>query len=152
MQADTQQQQQTHAEPLLSEESKHTNDIQDNSLNQQEQSSSDNSNESNNESNISNESSESEENNINSNSNVNNNNLGFKVPINFDDLMSNLMERNQRSKLNCIVDKKRADEIIDHQARTAQLPFGINIRTDPRFEHISGERIAIICESGNVQK
>lgn len=66
--------------------------------------------------------------------------------------MSTLMEKNQKSKLNCIVDKKRADEIIDHQPRMAQLPFGINIRTDPRFERISGERIAIICESGNVQK
>lgn len=66
--------------------------------------------------------------------------------------MSTLMERNQKSKLNCIVEKKRADEIIDHQAKMAQLPFGINLRTDPRYEHISGERIAIVCESGNVQK
>lgn len=112
----------------------------------QENNVSDNGNNSNESTN--NESSESEENNIQFD------NGGAKIPlqIDIDDLMSTLMEKNQKSKLNCIVDKKRADEIIDHQPKMAQLPFGINIRTDPRFERISGERIAIICESGNVQK
>ncbi|GJQ76980.1 hypothetical protein Trydic_g15176 [Trypoxylus dichotomus] len=77
----------------------------------------------------------------------------IKMPLelDFDDLAGALMEKNQRSKMNCIVEKKRAEQVVDHQPKTIQLPFGLNITTDPRFEHLSGERMAIFCESGNEQ-
>ncbi|KAL1489494.1 hypothetical protein ABEB36_014379 [Hypothenemus hampei] len=53
--------------------------------------------------------------------------------------------------MNCIVEKKRAEEVVDHQPKTVRLPFGVNLTTDPRFERLTGERMVIICESGNVQ-
>lgn len=128
------------AEPLLSEESKHSvHEIQENALPQESSETVENSD------NNSNSSPDSEEERVA---------IPFKLPLqlDFDDLAAALMEKNQKSKLNCVVEKKRADEIIDHQPKTAQLPFGINLTTDPRYEHISGERIAIVCESGNVQR
>lgn len=63
-----------------------------------------------------------------------------------------LMEKNQRSRMNCVVEKKSAEEVTDHQPKTVRLPFGVNITTDPRYEHITGERMAIYCESGHDQR
>lgn len=54
-----------------------------------------------------------------------------------------------RSRMNCIVEKRRAEELVDHQARNVRLPFGLNLTTDPRLERVTGERMAIFCESGN---
>lgn len=62
------------------------------------------------------------------------------------------MEKNQRSRMNCVVEKKRAEEVMDHQPKTVRLPFGVNITTDPRYEHVTGERMAIYCESGHDQR
>lgn len=62
------------------------------------------------------------------------------------------MEKNQRSRMNCVVEKRRAEEIVDHQPHTIRLPFGVNLTTDPRYEHISGEKMAIYCESGKDQR
>jgi hypothetical protein len=62
------------------------------------------------------------------------------------------MEKNQRSRMNCVVEKRRAEEIVDHQPRTIRLPFGVNVTTDPRYEHVSGEKMAIYCESGKDQR
>ena len=62
------------------------------------------------------------------------------------------MEKNQRSRMNCVVEKRRAEEIVDHQPRTLRLPFGVNVTTDPRYEHVSGEKMAIYCESGKDQR
>lgn len=66
--------------------------------------------------------------------------------------LQSLMEKNQRSRMNCVVEKKRAEEVMDHQPKTVRLPFGVNITTDPRYEHITGERMAIYCESGHDQR
>lgn len=54
--------------------------------------------------------------------------------------------------MNCVVEKRRAEEIVDHQPHTIRLPFGVNLTTDPRYEHISGEKMAIYCESGKDQR
>lgn len=62
------------------------------------------------------------------------------------------MERNQRSRMNCIVEKRRAEEVMDHQPKKISLPFGVNLTTDPRYEHVTGERMAIFCESGHDQR
>lgn len=77
----------------------------------------------------------------------------FKLPLqlDFDDLAGTLIAKNQRSKMNCIVEKKRAEEVVDHQPKTLRLPFGVNLTTDPRFERLTGERMVIICESGHMQ-
>jgi hypothetical protein len=63
-----------------------------------------------------------------------------------------MMEKNQRSRMNCVVEKRHAEEIVDHQPRTIRLPFGVNVTTDPRYEHVSGEKMAIYCESGKDQR
>jgi hypothetical protein len=63
-----------------------------------------------------------------------------------------MVEKNQRSRMNCVVEKRRAEEIVDHQPRTIRLPFGVNVTTDPRYEHVSGEKMAIYCESGKDQR
>lgn len=80
--------------------------------------------------------------------------IQIKLPLqlDFDEIAGSLMEKNQRSRMNCVVEKKSAEEVTDHQAKTVRLPFGVNITTDPRYEHITGERMAIYCESGNDQR
>lgn len=80
--------------------------------------------------------------------------IHIKLPLqlDFDDLAGALMEKNQRSRMNCIVEKKKAEEVIDHQPKTVRLPFGLNLTTDPRYEHVTGERMAIFCESGDEQR
>lgn len=54
--------------------------------------------------------------------------------------------------MNCVIEKKRAEEVMDHQPKTLRLPFGVNITTDPRFEHVTGERLSIVCESGHDER
>ncbi|KAK9881482.1 hypothetical protein WA026_016366 [Henosepilachna vigintioctopunctata] len=80
--------------------------------------------------------------------------IHFKLPLqlDFDDLAGALIEKNQRSKMNCIVEKKKAEQLVDHQPKTVALPFGLNLTTDPRFERVTGERMAIFCESGTAQR
>ncbi|XP_065204890.1 uncharacterized protein Msr-110 [Planococcus citri] len=80
--------------------------------------------------------------------------IQIKLPLqlDFDELAGTLMEKNQRSRMNCVVEKKSAEEVTDHQPKTVRLPFGVNITTDPRYEHVTGERMAIYCESGHDQR
>ncbi|XP_067002774.2 putative mediator of RNA polymerase II transcription subunit 12 [Anabrus simplex] len=78
----------------------------------------------------------------------------IKLPLtlDFDELAGSLVEKNQRSRMNCVVEKRRAEEVVDHAPRTVKLPFGLNLTTDPRYEHVTGERMAIFCESGKDQR
>ncbi|KAF2901597.1 hypothetical protein ILUMI_04584, partial [Ignelater luminosus] len=80
--------------------------------------------------------------------------IHIKLPLqlDFDDLAGAIIDKNQRSKMNCIVEKKRAEEVVDHQPKTVRLPFGVNLTTDPRYEHVTGERMIILCESGSLQR
>ncbi|KAF6202513.1 hypothetical protein GE061_002909 [Apolygus lucorum] len=80
--------------------------------------------------------------------------IRVKLPLqlDFDELAGSMIEKNQRSRMNCVVEKRRAEEVMDHQPKTVNLPFGVNLTTDPRYEHITGERMAIFCESGNDQR
>ncbi|EFA12140.1 uncharacterized protein Msr-110 [Tribolium castaneum] len=77
--------------------------------------------------------------------------LKLPLHLDFDDLGA-LLEKSRKPKINCVVEKKRAEEIVDHKPKALNLPFGLNLTTDPRYERISGERIAIFCDSGNEQK
>lgn len=80
--------------------------------------------------------------------------IHVKLPMDLDinDLAGAIMDKNQRSKMNCIVEKKRAEEVVDHKSKTVRLPFGVNLTTDPRYEHLTGERMVIVCESGTMQR
>jgi len=80
--------------------------------------------------------------------------IHIKLPLqlDLDDLAGAIIDKNQRSKMNCIVEKKRAEEVVDHQPKTVRLPFGVNLTTDPRYEHVTGERMVILCESGSLQR
>ncbi|XP_044758039.1 putative uncharacterized protein DDB_G0271606 [Coccinella septempunctata] len=100
-----------------------------------------------------NDSSDSDDDDNNSEEDNNEKTVRFKLPLqlDFDDLAGALIEKNQRSKMNCIVEKKRAEQLVDHQPKTVALPFGLNLTTDPRFERVTGERMAIFCESGTAQ-
>uniref|UniRef100_A0A2S2QNB1 Uncharacterized protein n=1 Tax=Sipha flava TaxID=143950 RepID=A0A2S2QNB1_9HEMI len=78
----------------------------------------------------------------------------IKLPLelDFDEIVGALLEKNQRSRMNCVIEKKRAEEVMDHQPKMLRLPFGVNITTDPRFEHVTGERLSIVCESGHDER
>lgn len=50
-----------------------------------------------------------------------------------------------RSRVSCVVERRRADEVMDGTGDN-----GLDNSTDPqRFQRLSGERVAILCESGN---
>ncbi|KAF5280540.1 hypothetical protein FQR65_LT00291 [Abscondita terminalis] len=80
--------------------------------------------------------------------------IHIKLPLHLDldDIAGSIIDKNQRSKMNCIVEKKRAEEVVDHKPKSIQLPFGLNLTTDPRVEHVTGERMVILCESGSLQR
>jgi hypothetical protein len=50
--------------------------------------------------------------------------------------------------MNCVIERRRAEEVVDAPSKTVQLPFGLNLTTDPKKQKVTGERMAIICESG----
>lgn len=56
----------------------------------------------------------------------------------------------RRSKMNCVVERRKAEEFIDAPSKTMQLPFGVNLTTDPKRQKVTGERIAIFCETGEM--
>lgn len=76
----------------------------------------------------------------------------MRLPMDLEELAGALLEKNQKTKMNCIVEKKKAEEVVDHQSKTITLPFGVNLTTDPRYEKLSGERMVIVCESGTFQR
>lgn len=61
------------------------------------------------------------------------------------------MQRNIRGNLNCIVEKRRNEELVDHAPMSLNLPsanspFGLNITTPPRLQHMTGEQMIVICK------
>ncbi|CAB3369772.1 Hypothetical predicted protein [Cloeon dipterum] len=77
-----------------------------------------------------------------------------KLPLqlDFDELAGALMDNNQRAHMNCVVEKRRSEELVDHAPRAVSLPFGLNLTTPPRLEHLTGEKMVISCESGRAQE
>lgn len=62
-----------------------------------------------------------------------------------------LMQKNIKGNVNCIVEKRRNEELVDHAPMflnlpSANLPFGLNITTPPRLQHLTGERMIVICK------
>ncbi|XP_055841156.1 putative uncharacterized protein DDB_G0291608 isoform X2 [Episyrphus balteatus] len=80
--------------------------------------------------------------------------ISNKVPLELDlsDLAAALLQNNKKSRMNCVVERKHAEEIVDSPSKTVNLPFGVNLTTDPKKARITGERISIFCESGNEDK
>lgn len=77
-----------------------------------------------------------------------------KVPLELDlsDLAATLLKNNKKSRMNCVVERKHAEEIVDSPSKTVALPFGVNLRTDPKKARITGERISIYCDGGDDSK
>lgn len=77
-----------------------------------------------------------------------------KIPLELDlsELAAALLQNNKKSRMNCVVERKHAEEIVDSPSKTVALPFGMNLTTDPKKARITGERISIFCEGGNENK
>jgi len=78
------------------------------------------------------------------------NRVHIKLPLELDlsDLANAILENNQKSRMNCVIERRRAEEFVDAPSKTMQLPFGVNLTTDPKRQRVTGERMAIFCESG----
>ncbi|CAL8120127.1 unnamed protein product [Orchesella dallaii] len=72
----------------------------------------------------------------------------LKLPVELS-FQEHMFERNHRSHMNCIIEKKKAEEIVDEQSKPLPALLGINMSTDPRYLHFTGEKMAISCDSGN---
>lgn len=51
--------------------------------------------------------------------------------------------------MNCMIERRRAEEFVDAPAKTVSLPFGLNLTTEPKKQRVTGERMVIVCESGS---
>jgi hypothetical protein len=73
----------------------------------------------------------------------------LKLPLELN-LHEHMFEKNQRSHMNCVIEKKKAEEIVDEQSKPLPPFLGLlNMSTDPRYLHFTGEKMAISCDSGN---
>ncbi|XP_034482722.1 putative uncharacterized protein DDB_G0268364 isoform X2 [Drosophila innubila] len=74
-----------------------------------------------------------------------------KMPLELDlsDLAAAILRNNKKSRMNCVVERKHAEEFVDSPAKTVALPFGVNLTTDPKKARITGERISIFCDGGD---
>ncbi|XP_014488801.1 PREDICTED: uncharacterized protein LOC106751973 [Dinoponera quadriceps] len=70
----------------------------------------------------------------------------IKLPLqlDLDDIAGTLIQQ-ARSRVSCVVERRRADEVMDGTSDN-----GLDNSTDSqRFQRLSGERVAILCESGS---
>lgn len=51
--------------------------------------------------------------------------------------------------MNCVIERRRAEELVDNSPK--MTPFGLNFNSEPK-KRVTGERMAIFCESGNALK
>lgn len=77
------------------------------------------------------------------------NHVQIKLPtgLQLGDIANAILETNQKSRMNCVVERRRSEEFVDTPAKTVQLPFGLNIKTEPKKQKLTGERMVIVCES-----
>lgn len=52
--------------------------------------------------------------------------------------------RNDNEKVNCIIERKAANQIITSDSKQLVTPFG-NITTDPKLIHLTGEKLIFSC-------
>ncbi|XP_064466425.1 uncharacterized protein LOC135377724 [Ornithodoros turicata] len=79
------------------------------------------------------------------------NTVPSKIPIpmklQMDPLAGQMLRKNQRAQVSCVVEKKRASEVIAHEPKMIMTPFG-NMTSEPRMVHLSGERMIFSCLTG----
>lgn len=70
----------------------------------------------------------------------------IKLPLDFDlsELAHNIMMNNQKSRMNCVVERRRTEEVEEPKPMN---PFSV-FMNEPKKEKVTGERIAIFCETG----
>jgi hypothetical protein len=70
----------------------------------------------------------------------------IKLPLDFDlsELAHNIMMNNQKSRMNCVVERRRTEEVEEPKPMN---PFNV-FMNEPKKEKVTGERIAIFCETG----
>jgi hypothetical protein len=95
------------------------------------------------------------ENEVDSNDNEESNDMRkvrVKMPLDFDltELAHNLLMNNQKSRMNCVVERRRTEE-----APKPMNPFSafldIEQLQQPK-EKVTGERVSIFCETGGEQQ
>ncbi|XP_037283191.1 uncharacterized protein LOC119176142 [Rhipicephalus microplus] len=73
--------------------------------------------------------------------------LPMPLKLQLDPLAGQMLKKNQRAQVSCVVEKKKASEVIAHEPRTLMTPFG-NMTTEPRMVHLTGERMIFSCLTG----
>ena len=69
----------------------------------------------------------------------------IKLPLQFDfDEIAGTLIQEARSRVSCVVERRRADQVMDGANNN-----NLENNTDSRYQRLSGERVAILCESGN---
>ncbi|XP_046920407.1 msr-110 isoform X1 [Dermatophagoides farinae] len=62
--------------------------------------------------------------------------------------MINAMGDDEKGHVNCVIERKTANQIIASEPKKLMTPFG-NITTDPRLVHLTGEKLIFSCHSGD---
>lgn len=72
--------------------------------------------------------------------------IRIKLPLDFDlsELAHNILMQNQKSRMNCVVERRRTEEVEEPKPMN---PFNA-FMNEPKKEKVTGERIAIFCETG----
>lgn len=73
------------------------------------------------------------------------NGVNVKMPLelNLSELAHAIMQSQQKSRMNCVIERRQAEEIVDDS-----MVYGGG---EPR-KRVTGERMAIFCESGSESK
>lgn len=73
------------------------------------------------------------------------NGVNVKMPLelNLSELAHAIMQSQQKSRMNCVIERRQAEEIVDDS-----MVYGGG---EPR-KRVTGERMAIFCESGTESK
>lgn len=79
------------------------------------------------------------------------NRVQIKMPLelSLSDLANQILQQNQKSRMNCVIERRRAEELVDGPPKMMQLPFGVALNMEPKKRRVTGERMAIFCESGS---
>lgn len=63
-----------------------------------------------------------------------------------------LIQKSSKGNVNCIIERRRNEELVDHAPRSLDLPFGLNITTPPRLQHVTGEQMVVVCKNDDEEQ
>ncbi|XP_022253452.1 uncharacterized protein LOC111088236 [Limulus polyphemus] len=66
--------------------------------------------------------------------------------LKLDENIGKRIRKNHKARVNCIIEKKKAVEVIAQKSKTITTPLG-NRTTDPRMMHTTGEKMVFFCQS-----